>query len=551
MDKKKVPRWMKVRTFFVFFGVFMILNAGAHLQIQHYKDEEQLKATYTAEATVRRVESQLNKYVAKSDVIKKIIESGHEINDKEFNSLSYFMQDDSKVIEANELAKDGTVSKIYPLKSNKEAMGLNMLKDPVRKESANLAKKSGKYTIAGPFHLVQGGKGALLFDPVYTKGTDGNKRFWGFSILVINWDHFMKGLELDQLEDAAYHYKIWKKDLTTGKKIVLAQSDKTKQQKWLNVTCEVPNDTWYFDIEPKEGWYSKEQLFIDSLLSLLLGCLAAVIYWQFATKRYREHLYAQEIKKVADDARAANSAKTNFLSRMSHDIRTPLNGIIGLLKIDEKHPEDMTLIKNNRKKMTVAANYLLSLINDVLQMSKLESGEVILSHEWIDLNQLSMDIVTIMEQRAVESGITLEYDKASDKVSYPYVYGSPVHLRQIFLNIYGNCIKYNQTGGKVHTYFCCLGVEQGKVTYQWEISDTGIGMSQEFLKHIFEPFVQEHSDARSVYHGTGIGMAIVKSLIDQVGGAIQVEKEKEASLRLFCRLKLQIRKILWKMKNRD
>lgn len=526
MDKKKVPRWMKVRTFFVFFGVFMILNAGAHLQIQHYKDEEQLKATYTAEATVRRVESQLNKYVAKSDVIKKIIESGHEINDKEFNSLSYFMQDDSKVIEANELAKDGTVSKIYPLKSNKEAMGLNMLKDPVRKESANLAKKSGKYTIAGPFHLVQGGKGALLFDPVYTKGTDGNKRFWGFSILVINWDHFMKGLELDQLEDAAYHYKIWKKDLTTGKKIVLAQSDKTKQQKWLNVTCEVPNDTWYFDIEPKEGWYSKEQLFIDSLLSLLLGCLAAVIYWQFATKRYREHLYAQEIKKVADDARAANSAKTNFLSRMSHDIRTPLNGIIGLLKIDEKHPEDMTLIKNNRKKMTVAANYLLSLINDVLQMSKLESGEVILSHEWIDLNQLSMDIVTIMEQRAVESGITLEYDKASDKVSYPYVYGSPVHLRQIFLNIYGNCIKYNQTGGKVHTYFCCLGVEQGKVTYQWEISDTGIGMSQEFLKHIFEPFVQEHSDARSVYHGTGIGMAIVKSLIDQMGGAIQVESEE-------------------------
>lgn len=526
MDKKKVPTGMKIRTFFVLFGMFLIINAGAHLQVQHHKDEEQLKAAHTAEATVRRAESQMNKYVSKSDLLKRIIESGHEINDKEFNSLSSLMKDDSGVIEAIELAKDGTVSKIYPLKNNEEAMGLDMLKDPERKASANLAKKSGKYTIAGPFHLVQGGKGALLFDPIYTKDINGKKKFWGFSILVINWEHFIEGLELDQLEDAAYHYKIWKKDLTTGKKIALAQCACSKQQKWLKVACEVPNDTWYFDIEPKEGWYSKEQLIIDSLLSLLFGCLAAVIYWQYATKRYREHIYAQEIKKIADDARAANSAKTSFLSRMSHDIRTPLNGIIGLLKIDEKHPDDTELIKNNRKKMVVAANYLLSLINDVLQMSKLESGEVVLSHDWMDLNKLSIDILTIMEQRAAESGITLEYDTASDKVIYPYVYGSPVHLRQIFLNIYGNCIKYNKTGGKVHTYVSYMGAANGKVTYQWKISDTGIGMSKEFLTHIFEPFVQEHADARSVYHGTGIGMAIVKSLIDKMGGTIDVASEE-------------------------
>lgn len=526
MEKQKTPRGVKIRTILVFLIVFMVINACAHLQVQHHKDEEQLKATYTAEATVRRVESQLNKYVAESDLLKKIIESGYEMNDKEFKSLSSFMRDDSDIIEAIELAKNGVVSKIYPLKSNEKAMGLDMLKDSERKESANLARTSGKYTIAGPFKLVQGGKGALLFDPIYTKGSNGKKQFWGFSILVINWDRFIDGLQLEQLDDAAYHYKIWKKDLATGKKITLAKCESPNLKNALNVACEVPNDTWYFDIEPKEGWYSKDQLIINTLLCIVLGFLAAVIYWQSAMRRYKEHIYAQEIEKSAVEARAANSAKTNFLSRMSHDIRTPLNGIIGLLKIDEKHPDDANLIRNNRRKMVVAANHLLSLINDVLQMSKLESGEITLSNEMMNLNDLSADILTIMEQRAAESGITLEYDKKSDNVKYPYVYGSPLHLRQIFLNIYGNCVKYNKVGGKVYTHFSYMGRQGRKVTYQWTISDTGIGMSQEFLQHIFEPFAQEHSDARSIYHGTGIGMAIVKSLIDQMDGTIQVTSEE-------------------------
>lgn len=419
-------------------------------------------------------------------------------------------------------------------------MGLDMLKNAERKASVNLARKSGKYTIAGPFNLVQGGKGALLFDPIYVKKSDGKKKFWGFSILVINWDRFINSLQLEQLDDAAYHYKIWKKELATDKKVTLAECKEPNLKGALNVACEVPNDTWYFDIEPREGWYSKEQLIINSLICMLLGFLAAVIYWQFAVQHYKERIYVQKIQKTAVEARAANSAKTNFLSRMSHDIRTPLNGIIGLLKIDEKHPDDADLIKNNRRKMIVAANHLLSLINDVLQMSKLESGEITLSHEKMNLNSLTKDTFTIIEQRAAEFGITLEYDKESDKIRYPYVYGRPLHLRQIFLNIYGNCIKYNKMGGKVYTHFSYLGNKDGKVTYQWTISDTGIGMSQEFLKHIFEPFAQEHSDARSVYHGTGIGMAIVKSLIDQMNGAIQVTSEEGKGSTFIIRLPFEI-----------
>ena len=146
---------------------------------------------------------------------------------------------------------------------------------------------------------------------------------------------------------------------------------------------------------------------LATLLCVIFAGLIAQVYYQTEIRCYRDYVYAEKIKASADEARAANAAKTNFLSRMSHDIRTPLNGIIGLLEIDGKHSDDKALIQQNRSKMLVAANHLLELINDVLQMSKMESGETVLSHEVMDINELSREILTILEQRAAKSGIAL------------------------------------------------------------------------------------------------------------------------------------------------
>ena len=248
----------------------------------------------------------------------------------------------------------------------------------------------------------------------------------------------------------------------------------------------------------------------------------------------------QELKKAKEAAERANVAKTSFLSRMSHDIRTPLNGIIGLLKIDEQHADNRELVDANREKIRVSAEHLLSLINDVLQMSKLENGEFNLEYEALDLNQLSRDVLTIVEMRAAETGITLEYGKDSDEVKYPYVYGSALHLRQIFVNVYSNAIKYNHVGGRIVTHFKLLGQEGDQVRYEWQISDTGIGMKPEFLEHIFEPFAQERTDARSIYRGTGLGMAIVKSLIDRMGGTIEVTSEEGVGSTFRIKLSFRI-----------
>ncbi|GCA67207.1 hypothetical protein KGMB01110_16430 [Mediterraneibacter butyricigenes] len=248
----------------------------------------------------------------------------------------------------------------------------------------------------------------------------------------------------------------------------------------------------------------------------------------------------QELKKAKEAAERANVAKTSFLSRMSHDIRTPLNGIIGLLKIDEQHADNRELVDANREKIRVSADHLQSLINDVLQMSKLENGEFNLEYEALDLNQLSRDVLTIVEMRAAEAGITLEYGKDSDEVKYPYVYGSALHLRQIFVNVYSNAIKYNHVGGRIMTHFKLLGREGDQVRYEWQISDTGIGMKPEFLEHIFEPFAQERTDARSIYRGTGLGMAIVKSLIDRMGGTIEVTSEEGVGSTFRIKLSFRI-----------
>lgn len=234
----------------------------------------------------------------------------------------------------------------------------------------------------------------------------------------------------------------------------------------------------------------------------------------------------EKLKAAMLEAKKANAAKTAFLSRMSHDIRTPLNGIIGLLDIDEHEADNVELLKEHRAKARVAANHLMSLINDVLELNKLDDQNVTLAHEAFSLSEMASEILTIGEMRAAESGVKLIHEDCSPRIAVPYVYGSPLHVRQIFLNIIGNAIKYNKPGGSVTCRVETVKQDSRTVTYRCTISDTGIGMSKEYLKHIFEPFSQEQQDARSFYQGTGLGMAIVKSLVDKMNGTLEIQSEK-------------------------
>ena len=224
-----------------------------------------------------------------------------------------------------------------------------------------------------------------------------------------------------------------------------------------------------------------------------------------------------------ESEKKANQSKSDFLSRMSHDMRTPLNGIIGLMDICMKHPEDRTLVDSSRLKARVAADHLLSLINDTLELSKLENEEAKLAKENFYLPKLLHEVETIAQMRADEECITIRFMDDPYSIPYPNLIGSSLHVKQIFLNLITNSIKYNRKNGSVD---CCLKEEKEsdeRVLLDVTIKDTGIGMSEDFLKNIFQPFVQADQGARSQYKGTGLGMAIVKELLDRMGGSIEID----------------------------
>lgn len=525
MRKKTDQKTIRMRALLVFVITFLIVLGASVLLNQNQERGERLKAIYTAESTVSRVESQLNRYLAKSDLIKKMIESGMDVESNLFDTLSEFMQDERHVIEAHEIAKDGIINLIYPMEGNEASMGLNMFEHPERKQEARLAKESGDYTIAGPFELVQGGTGVLLFDPIYRADAQGEKQFWGFSILVLNWERFLEEMELDKLEDAGYHYEIWKKNASGGEKNIIAQckDDEKIRRNTLSVACEVPNDVWYFDIVPINGWVSLEQAVSGIVVAFILALLLMLGYWQFEEQRRKDLLHAEKLEKMAEEARSANEAKTRFLFNMSHDIRTPMNAIIGFSNFLKQHVDDREKTLEYIDKIQTSSSFLLSLINDVLEMARIESGKAMLKMESGCLSDLVNSLNAVFEPSIRTKN--LKYS-CNLNVTHEYLICDKTKLREIILNILGNAIKYTPDGGQVTVDITEENLaREGYARYRFVVKDTGIGMSEEYLPHIFEEFTRERTSTESKVFGAGLGLPIVKALIDLMGGTVEIESK--------------------------
>lgn len=255
------------------------------------------------------------------------------------------------------------------------------------------------------------------------------------------------------------------------------------------------------------------------------------------TIEFRKH-QEQKIMDALMEARRANQVKSEFLSHMSHDIRTPINGILGMLAIAEKNPDDLQKQRECRDKIRIASEHLLSLINDVLDISKLESGSFNLEKEPFEMMKVLESCHNILVPQAEDLGVLLEMDEGH--IAHPYLVGSALHLRQILINIISNGIKYNRSGGKVYVHTEEVSADKENALFRFEIRDTGIGMSQKYLEHLYEPFTQENSDARTNYKGTGLGMAITKKLVEQMNGRIEVESEPGKGTRFILEIPLEI-----------
>jgi signal transduction histidine kinase/CheY-like chemotaxis protein len=231
----------------------------------------------------------------------------------------------------------------------------------------------------------------------------------------------------------------------------------------------------------------------------------------------------QSIMELLERVRQANSAKSEFLSHMSHDLRTPINGILGMLSIMEKCQDDPERQKEYRRKIRISTEHLLSLVNDVLQISKLESGRPMAAEEPFDLRDTLSDCVTILSVLAEEKAVSLELEEPV--LPHSRVIGNPLHMKQILMNVIDNAIQYNRPNGSVSIAAEETDFQDGTASFRFAVRDTGIGIGEDFKKHIFDPFTQEHQGARTNYNGVGLGMAIVKNLVDQMHGSVEIDSQ--------------------------
>ena len=269
-------------------------------------------------------------------------------------------------------------------------------------------------------------------------------------------------------------------------------------------------------------------------------------FWAYRTnlthrkqEQEKDEKYKAELLIAAKKAEAANEAKTEFLQRMSHDIRTPINGICGLVDMADHYADDMEKQTEYRTKIKEASNLLLELVNDVLDMSKLESGEIVLEEIPFNLRSISREVFVVIEQVAAEQNIRIMWEKK--EIIHRDLIGSPGYVKRVMMNILSNAVKYNRENG--HIYLSCMEIpseQPGMTTMEFICRDTGIGMTEEFQKHIFEPFAQEHTGSRTKFPGTGLGMAIAKNLVEKMGGTITFESEVGVGTTFMIRVPFKI-----------
>ena len=510
----------------------------AYFLLENIRKNEQAAATYTAQNTVRRIQAQLDEYVTCSNVLENVILAGYELNEEGFSALASMLPNEDGVVKAFELAPKGVVAEIYPMEENAEAIGLDLLTAHERAADAKLAKESMEYTIAGPFELRQGGTGALLFNPVYQMNAAEQREFWGFIVLVIDWDKFVAKMGLDRLSEADYCYRIWKEDSVTGEPNELVQCPHTFPKDRLTVDCTLPNDRWYFDIIPSGGWIPISYWISDVVICYVLSLLIAALFYLFFMKRYHEQQYAEKLQLSAVEAQEASEAKTRFLFNMSHDIRTPMNAIMGFTELLNRNLDDQEKARGYLRKIQNASSLLLTIINQVLEMARIESGTVTLKLEATDLSALFHSVNTVFEADIQKKNIQYSEDA---HVPHKFAYCDKTKLEEIYLNIVSNAIKYTPDGHAIRVEIHELPSEdKKKACYRFTCEDSGIGMSADYLPHIFDEFSREHTTTENKVVGTGLGLPIVKSLIEQMGGTIQVESTQGVGTKFTVDLTLTL-----------
>ena len=305
-------------------------------------------------------------------------------------------------------------------------------------------------------------------------------------------------------------------------------------------------DYYIYAYLPDTEVFHNLPLSVTGVIFLYFLIFSIFLFWGYRTNQAqqkheleKEEKYKAELLIAAKKAEAANRAKTEFLQRMSHDIRTPINGICGMVDIADHYADDVEKQSEYREKVKSASHLLLEMLNDVLDMSKLESGEVMLEEIPLKLSSIFEEVFVVIGQMAAEQNIRIMWEEK--EIIHWNLIGSPIHVKRILMNILSNAVKYNKENGDI--YISCREIVSDQpemTTIEFTCRDTGIGMTEAFQKQIFEPFAQEHTGSRTRFAGTGLGMPITKKLVEKMGGTIAFESEEGAGTTFVIRIPFKI-----------
>ena len=342
---------------------------------------------------------------------------------------------------------------------------------------------------------------------------------------------------------------------TAGNQVVQAMKEHTDSQHIFHLKNEgtggygimlKQRDYYIYTYLPDTEVFRNLPLSVTAVVFLYLLIFGIFCFWGYRAdlahrkqEQEKDEKYKAELLRAAKKAEAANEAKTEFLQRMSHDIRTPINGICGMINVADYYADNMEKQTECRAKIKEASHLLLELINEVLDMSKLESDEVVLEEIPFNLNSISEEILGVIEHMAAEQNIRIIWEEK--EVTHWNLIGSPVHVKRILMNILSNAVKYNKENGYV--YIGCREIpskQTAMTTLEFVCRDTGIGMTEAFQKRIFEPFAQEHAGSRTKFAGTGLGMPITKKLVEKMGGTISFESKEGTGTTFVIRIPFQI-----------
>ena len=430
-------------------------------------------------------------------------------------------------IQSIQIAPDGVVTEIYPEDGN-EAGKIDLIHDKERGKISCYARDNDVITMQGPFSLKQGGTGIAVRNPVYVEQKNGERTFWGFTIVIIRVpDIFADSIK--SLTDFSYEYKLSKS---------IAPWDETYEEVYgsgvemidpVTYTFELGDSQWILEVMPENGWNSNEKLYrlwgYGLLIVLLLTGFVFMIMLLHRTQESENTVVElnKKLQKALEQAKTASVEKSNFLFNMSHDIRTPMNAVIGMTSLIRHDAGNKDKVIEYADKIDVSSQHLLGIINDILDMSKIEAGKTVFKYDDFSILNFIQEINNLFHSQIDEKKQILTTKK---NIRHEWVNGDQLRLMQIFSNLLSNAVKYTQEGGEIQFLVEeCETNSSVHAKYRFLVRDNGIGMSADFKDKIFDAFTRAESSVTNKIQGTGLGMAITRNLVEAMGGTIDVESE--------------------------